>query len=58
MGEDKPMVYILLASIYALIYIMGGSEVSLYTTLALGFVLIIVKHEKYRAIREYIDMIF
>jgi len=58
MGEDKPMIYILLGSIYALIYITGGSEASLYTTLALGFVLIIVKHEKYRAIKEYIDMIF
>ena len=58
MGEDKPMVYILLASIYALIYITGGAEASLFATLALGFLLIVVKHEKYRAIREYIDMIF
>ena len=57
-GEDKPMIYISLVYMHALIYITGGSEVSLYTTLALGFVLIVVKHEKYRAIREYLDTIF
>ena len=58
MGEDKPMIFISLAYMYALIYITGGFEASLYTTLALGFVLIVVKNKKYTALKEYIDAIF
>ena len=55
MGEDKPMIFISLAYMYALIYIIGGYGPFLFITLALGFVLIVVKNEKYTVLREYIE---